>query len=248
MSAETWKILGLIVGSVGTIVAAVAKVMDEREKSRASLAAHPPSDADRSTGSQIPSATKRSLYVSIAALSVAVFGFVVGFLGELAAQRQASDAATKQAVITQKMLVGVTRTITRLQSISVKLYMAINLDLQRDADFRQKLEKTLDEFGEDGFPMGHLENGFRKIANNGYSYKFSFGGDYTIPTHTGSVTGKSVIQTSICRVSIGRQADASDLAQTSTALSWSFDSTQTLRTGVSPVRRFGTPHIALASI
>jgi len=85
LSAESWKIVGLVVGGVGAIISALAKILDDREKSRVMLEAAEAAVSGAQKAHQPP--RKRSLYISIAALWIAILGFVVGLLGEMSSLR-----------------------------------------------------------------------------------------------------------------------------------------------------------------
>ena len=137
MTPEMLKDIGLIVGSVGTIVAAVAKVLDESQQSKTSAAA-PASQTETEEKPQIPR-SKRSLYVSIVALAVAVLGFVLSFAFEMKSQRLAVESAKTQADVTQRMLEGLTKTLTRIDSISIDLSLIASLNAIDAKDLRSTL-------------------------------------------------------------------------------------------------------------
>lgn len=140
MTPDTLKIIGLAVGSFGTIVSAIAKVVDERDASR--VRAEEFKTAESGKALAFRPRNKRSLFVAIISLAVAVLGFAVSFEADMAQQRfeaesakkqaaltqAALESAKKQAELTQETLEGVRKTLTRIQDASVEMGITVWLN------------------------------------------------------------------------------------------------------------------------
>jgi hypothetical protein len=185
LTADQWKVLGLFVGGAGTIISAVAKVIDERGKSEAARQdATAMASGGRESGA-LPG--KRSLYISIAALCIAVLGFAVGFAGETASQQKAvqaaseqADAAKRQAAEIQRTLEGLARVFTRFESISLQLETSLPFDAPELQDFRHRLEMTITSMVDDAVKVGTTRDGVRVITSRSkvpevFSFDFKYG-------------------------------------------------------------------------
>ena len=192
LTADTWKVLGLLVGGAGTILAAVAKVFDDREKTRAA----------RERESNSPP-RKRSLYISIGALCIAVLGFVVGFLGEMGSQREALDAATKQAAETQHLLQGLASVFTRFETISVRLQARMPFGAPL-AKYRHQLEKTITNLVDHRAQPGTVLNGVEVLTSvNRVPDVFSVGFSYAPgPIRSGRTTGDTYLRSAAPYVAV----------------------------------------------
>ena len=142
MNPEILKDLGLIVGCVGTLIGAIAKVFDERDKSKVLASAQ---NFPRNEQRQFPEPRrhKRSLYVSIVSLAVAALGFAFSFAYEIASQREAAQKASDQAMAANAVLLEIRKTLTRLETIGVKIDSSLGITEVDTTDYRKDLAKSV---------------------------------------------------------------------------------------------------------
>src|SRR5439155_13814682 len=103
-----------------------------------------------------------AVYVSTLSLAVAVLGFTFGFWAELASQRKAIRAAEKSAAEAHQVVLGLSRILSRFDTIDVEQHASLDLEAPAFSDVKAALLKRIPEL--DGANVGESYDGLRLLT------------------------------------------------------------------------------------
>lgn len=133
MDSETLKIIGVIIGGVGTVVGAIAKFLEVREATR-----------DRSGTNQLHTKFHRwNYYVTIVSFCIGALGLMVSLGIEVAEQQRAKELAIKQAEESQRTIEQFQRLLTKIDTISFGMNASLYLEAAPLASFLRTLQSAI---------------------------------------------------------------------------------------------------------
>lgn len=118
---------------MGTIVGAIAKILEIRETSRG-----------RSTTNQVQTKSHRwNYFIAVVSFCIGAFGFMVSLGTELVEQKQAKELAIRQLEDSQRTMEQFQRVLTKIETIGFGLKADLHLDAVSLANYRRALQSEI---------------------------------------------------------------------------------------------------------